>query len=385
LNNVEEDYIRNIIEWPEGEQWDRRELDAVRRELANTNLFRTVNVEATETVDGQVRLPVTAVVEESKHRTLAAGVNYSTDEKLGGELSWEHRNFFGRQERLRLSIEGSAIRRQITADFRKPQFLSRDLTFVANLTGLAQNTNAYDERTGAGFAGLEKLLAEIWRSGVGLSAEYSQIEDDGVRSTYAIVGIPIYVSRDGSNDLLDPTEGTRVRLSATPYRATIEQDVNFTVFEAEASAYVGLGEDDRVVPAIRLKAGSITGADTLDIPITKRFFAGGGGSIRGYEYQMAGPLDANGDPIGGRSLLETGFELRWRVTDSIGIVPFVEGGNVYDKQTPDLGEDLFWAVGMGFRYFTIAGPLRIDIAFPLDRREGIDDEFQFYVSVGQAF
>jgi translocation and assembly module TamA len=385
LNNVEEDYIRNIIEWPEGEQWDRRELDAVRRELANTNLFRTVNVEATETVDGQGRLPVTAVVEESKHRTLAAGVNYSTDEKLGGELSWEHRNFFGRQERLRLSIEGSAIRRQITADFRKPQFLSRDLTFVANLTGLAQNTNAYDERTGAGFAGLEKLLAEIWRSGVGLSAEYSQIEDDGVRSTYAIVGIPIYVSRDGSNDLLDPTEGTRVRLSATPYRATIEQDVNFTVFEAEASAYVGLGEDDRVVPAIRLKAGSITGADTLDIPITKRFFAGGGGSIRGYEYQMAGPLDANGDPIGGRSLLETGFELRWRVTDSIGIVPFVEGGNVYDKQTPDLGEDLFWAVGMGFRYFTIAGPLRIDIAFPLNRREGIDDEFQFYVSVGQAF
>jgi len=385
LNTVEEDYIRNVLEWPEGEQWDRRELDAVRRKLANTNLFRTINVEATETIDGQGRLPVTAVVEESKHRTLAAGVNYSTDEKLGGELSWQHRNFFGRQERLRLSIEGSAIRRQITADFRKPQFLSRDLTFLANVTGLAQETNAYDERTGAGFAGLEKLLAKIWRFGVGLSAEYSVIEDDGVRSNHAIVGIPINGSRDGSNDLLDPTEGTRVRLSVTPYRATIEQDVNFTVFEVEASAYVGLGKDDRVVPAIRVKAGSITGADTLDIPITKRFFAGGGGSIRGYEYQTAGPLDANGDPIGGRSLLETGLELRWRVTDSIGIVPFVEGGNVYDKQTPDLEEDLFWAVGMGFRYFTVAGPIRFDVAFPLNRREGIDDEFQIYVSLGQAF
>ncbi|MEN8197446.1 MAG: BamA/TamA family outer membrane protein, partial [Pseudomonadota bacterium] len=256
---------------------------------------------------------------------------------------------------------------------------------LANVTGRAQQTDAYDERTGAGFAGLEKRLAKILKFGVGLSAEYSLIEDDGVKSTFAIFGIPIHGGRDSTNDLLDPTEGTRLKLSVTPYLATIEQDINFTVFEVGASAYVGLGKEDRVVPAIRVRAGSISGLDTLDIPITKRFFAGGGGSIRGYEFQKAGPLDAEGDPIGGRSLLEAGFELRWRVTDSIGIVPFAEGGNVYDEQTPDFGEDLFWAAGLGFRYFTVAGPLRFDVAFPLNRRDGIDDEFQIYVSLGQAF
>lgn len=385
LKKVEEIYVRYALQWPEGEQWDERELDAVRRKLANTNLFRTVHVDPADEVDGQGRLPVKAAVEEAKHRTLAAGINYSTDEEFGGELSWEHRNLFGRQERLRLSAEGSAIRQQVTADFRKPHFLSRDLTFLANVTARAQETDAYDERTGAGFAGLEKRLAEVWTLGAGLSAEYSLIEDDGVKSTYAIVGIPIHGGRDSTDDLLDPTEGTRVKLSATPYFATIERDINFTVFEAEASAYIGLGKEDQVVPAFRVRTGSITGTDTLDIPITKRFFAGGGGSVRGYEFQKAGPLDADGHPTGGRSVLETGFELRWRVTDSIGVVPFVEGGNVYDEQTPDFGEDLFWAAGLGFRYFTIAGPIRLDVAFPLNRRDGIDDEFQIYVSLGQAF
>lgn len=385
LAKVEEDYVRYVLHWPEGEQWDERELDTVRRRLANTNLFRTIHVDPAEAVDDEGRLPVTAVVEESKHRTLAAGINYSTDEQFGGELSWEHRNLFGRQERLRLSIEGSAIRQQATADFRKPHFLARDLTFLANVTGRAQETDAYDERTGAGFAGLEKRLAEVWTLGAGLSGEYSLIEDDGVRSTYAIVGIPIHGGRDGTDDLLDPTEGTRIKLSATPYFATIERNINFTVFEAEASAYLGLGKDNQVVPAVRVRTGVITGADTLDIPITKRFFAGGGGSVRGYEFQKAGPLDADGHPIGGRSVLEAGFELRWRVSDSIGIVPFAEGGNVYDEQTPDFGEDLFWAAGLGFRYFTVAGPIRLDVAFPLNRRDGIDDEFQIYVSLGQAF
>ncbi len=385
LEKVEEEYVRYVLEWPEGRQWDERELDDARRKLANTNLFRTIQLEAAATVDGEGRMPVRATIEEAKHRTLAAGINYSTDEEFGGELSWEHRNLFGRQERLRLSAEGSGVRQQASADFRKPHFLSRNLTFLANVTGRAQQTDAYDERTGAAFAGLEKRLAEIWTLGIGVSGEYSLIDDDGVESTYAIIGIPIHGGRDTTDDLLDPTRGTRVRLSATPYFATVEQDLNFAVLEAEASAYIGLGKDDRFVPAIRVRAGTITGADTFDIPITKRFFAGGGGSVRGYEYQKAGPLDVDGHPVGGSSVIETGLELRWRVTDSIGIVPFVEGGNVYGEQTPDFEEDLFWAAGLGFRYFTVAGPIRLDVATPLNGRDGIDDEYQIYVSLGQAF
>lgn len=385
LTDVDEDYIRRVIDWPEGQLYDRRLLDAAQRKLIATNLFRSVHLHPADSVTPDGTLPVTADLAESKHRTIAAGINYSTDEGVGGELSWEHRNLSGRQERLRLSAEASKVRQQGSIDFSKPQFLVRDMTLKVNGTGRGQDTDAYKERTASGMIGLEKPFHEIWTTGIGVSADYSRIDEDGVESIYAVVGLPVNAARDGTDDILDPHKGTRLQLSATPYFATIENDVSFTVFEASGSAYFGLGKERRLVPAIRVRAGSIVGADTGEIPITKRFFAGGGGSVRGYEFQKAGPLDADGDPVGGRSVLETGFELRWRATNRVGFVPFIEGGNVYDGTTPDLGEDLFWATGLGLRYFTIAGPIRLDVAFPLNRRVGIDDDYQIYVSIGQAF
>jgi len=385
LDKVEEGYVRQILNWPEGQTYDRRVLDQARRTLAATNLFRSISIEPAQSVTPEGSLPVDLAVTEAKHRTIAAGINYSTDEGVGGELSWEHRNLLGRQERLRLSAEASQIRQEGSVDFRKPEFLQRDLTLHLNGTGRAQDTDAYDEKTASGFVGLEKRFRRIWTAEVGVTTEYSRIDEDGVESIYGLVGLPLSAIRDGTDNLLDPREGTRLHLSVTPYFATIENDVGFTMFEATGSVYFGLGKERRLVPALRTRIGSIIGADTLDIPITKRFFAGGGGSVRGYEFQKAGPLDADGDPVGGRSVLEAGLELRWQATEKIGFVPFVEGGNVYDDTSPDFGEDLFWAAGIGLRYFTIAGPIRLDVAFPLNKRDGFDDDYQYYISLGQAF
>lgn len=385
LEDVDEEYIRRIADWSEGEVYDRRKLEAVRRDLATTNLFRSVRLEEAEQMSEGNRLPVTARLEESKHRTLAAGLNYSTAEGLGVELSWEHRNFFGRQERLRLSAHASEIRQQATAGFRKPNFLRRNQALVLRTTGRAQETDAFDERTAEAFAGLERQIREVWTVGAGVEANYSRIEENGDTSTFMIVGLPLTVSRDTTNDILDPTKGTRLQLRIAPYYATIERSENFTVAELTGSAYFGIGERDWFVPAIRVRAGTINGPETRQIPAIKRFYSGGGGSVRGYEFQTAGPLDAEGDPVGGRSVLETGLELRWRVSETFGLVPFVEGGTVYDEPTPDFSEDLFWAAGLGLRYFTIVGPIRLDVAFPLNGRPNIDDDYQIYVSLGQAF
>ena len=385
LTDVEEEYLRQILDWPEGAIYDKRELERARRTLAATNLFLSIHIEPAETITDEGAVPVSITLTESKHRTIGAGVKYSTDEGFGGNLSWEHRNLAGRQERLRLSAEASQIRQEGSIDFVKPHFLQRAVVLRLNGTGLVQTTDAYDEKTASGLAGLEKGFRQVWTAGIGVSGEYSEVDEDGVRSIFNLIGIPLNVARYDADDILDPRKGTRLRLSATPYYETRENGVNFTVFEASGSAYFGWGKERRVVPALRGRIGSITGADTLNIPITKRFFSGGGGSVRGYGFQLAGPLDADGDPIGGRSVLETGFELRWQATDKIGFVPFVEGGNVYDDTAPDFGEDLFWAAGLGFRYFTIAGPIRLDVAFPLNKREGIDDDYQIYVSIGQAF
>ncbi|MCK4487379.1 MAG: BamA/TamA family outer membrane protein [Desulfobacterales bacterium] len=128
----------------------------------------------------------------------------------------------------------------------------------------------------------------------------------------------------------------------------------------------------------------MTGAARDTIPADERFYAGGGGSIRGYAFQSVGPLEGT-EPLGGRSLLEVSVEFRLKLSDRIGLVTFIDGGNVFTGSTPDLGEDLQWGAGLGLRYFTAIGPVRLDISVPLNRREGIDDRFQIYVSLGQAF
>ena len=150
------------------------------------------------------------------------------------------------------------------------------------------------------------------------------------------------------------------------------------------SAYYGLDPNRRFVLAGRARLGILTGEPVEDIPASKRYYAGGGGSIRGYEFQSVGPLDDGNDPTGGRSLLEFSGELRIRLTDTIGVVPFIDAGTASTTEYPTLEEELQWAAGLGLRYYTAIGPLRADIAVPLNKRD-FDDDYQFYVSLGQSF
>ena len=146
-----------------------------------------------------------------------------------------------------------------------------------------------------------------------------------------------------------------------------------------------LTDSAKYILALRGNLGSIAGTSRNDIPADERFYAGGGGSIRGYGYQLAGPLDDENDPIGGRSLIELNGELRYRMSDTIGLVYFIDGGTVADNALPSLEEDVFIGTGIGVRYITPIGPLRADIGIPLDRRSDVDDMFQIYVSIGQAY
>ena len=140
-----------------------------------------------------------------------------------------------------------------------------------------------------------------------------------------------------------------------------------------------------LVAAFRAAAGSLAGSACAEIPADKRLYAGGGGSVRGYAFQHAGPLDASNDPIGGRSIVELGAELRLRLAGAFGVVPFVDAANVYEQVLPSFDGGLLWGAGLGLRYYSSAGPSRVDLAFPLNRRTSIDDIFQLYVSLGQAF
>ena len=205
-----------------------------------------------------------------------------------------------------------------------------------------------------------------------------------MRQHYTLIGIPAYLKHDGSDDLLNPTTGDREAVTITPYTDPGNSNLSFITGRVSASFYQRLGKSDRYVIAILGALGATAGISLDDMPKDKRYYVGGGGSLRGYGFQRAGPIDANDTPIGGLSSAEASLEFRYKLTETIGIVPFLDAGNVYDTSFPDLSKRVFLGAGIGARYYTGLGPLRFDIAAPLHRRSG-DRPFQIYVSLGQAF
>ena len=179
-------------------------------------------------------------------------------------------------------------------------------------------------------------------------------------------------------------EGRRFALGFTPFYDTISADIWFFKGYGSYNHYLQLSEKPCLVLAGHTALGATFGAERSEIPADQRFYAGGAGSIRGYEYQSVGPL-RNQDPTGGRSLFELSFEFRLKLTEKIGLAAFVDGGSVFTSSVPDFSEKIRWGTGGGVRYYTPIGPLRLDVGVPLNRRKDIDDAFQIYVSLGQAF
>ncbi len=385
LDRVEQDYVLNLLTWREGETYDIGKMAAARANLTGTGLFSSVAIEPGTELDAEGRLPIMLELTESVHRSFGLGASYSTDVGARGEIFWEHRNLLGRAEQLRLSGTAAEIEQSALAGFRKPDFWRPGQALLSDGAIVRRNTDAFEEQSATGYLGLEIPLGPHWLTAAGLSTSYDVLKDDDGTQRLLLLGLPLTGERSSTDNRLNPTRGTRLSLSLTPYFGVGDESPTFVTTIAGGSAYIALDSESRFVLAGRTRIGSALGEPTEKIPANKRFYAGGGGSIRGYEFQSVGPLDASDDPLGGRSLLEVGAELRIRATESIGLVPFVDGGSVYDSSYPDFEEAFRWAAGLGVRYFAGFGPLRLDIALPLDKRKDVDDDFQLYVSFGQAF
>lgn len=385
LETVEEDYVRAKIPWAEGDVFDAREIEVLRAALAVTDLFSSIEIDTADAVAADGALPVTVAVTEGPHRSIGVGARYSTSVGPEGRVFWETRNLAGRNEYLRIAATASPLRQGVDLTARRPH-PSLDRADFLNASIADQSTDAFDERGIAAEIGQERPLGGKWRGTAALAPEYKRLKDQTGTRRVTLLGLPLSVVRDSSDDPLDPTEGSRFSGTVAPYIGYAEtgEPTSFVRLITAGSIYYPLDEQRDFVAAGRLRLGTVLGEATASLPADKRFYAGGGGSVRGYAFQELGPLDALGDPLGGRSLLEVGAELRVRVTDDIGLVPFVEGGNVYDEMYPNLNSDLRWAAGLGVRYFTAIGPIRVDVAVPLNRRS-TDDAYQFYISLGQAF
>ena len=383
--SVDADYIRSFLPWKEGEIFDRRKLNEARTQLLDSGLFAAVAFDRPNALLADGTMPITVRVEERKHRSIGLGGRWSTDEGFAVDALWEHRNILGRGELLSITGEIGEIKQEFAAAFTKPHFLRRDQDLLANGALAHQDTDAFEGPLTRYFVGLQRQLNKNWKVVAGVPVEFSNLTDLQGTRRFSLFGLEGRGERDTSNDRHDPTAGSRLKLSLKPYYGTGENRINFLTSRLGLTGYHAVDAAERYTLAGRVRFGSIVGESTPSLPANKRFYAGGGASIRGYRFQSVGPLGPDNTPLGGRALFEISAEFRAKISDTIGGVIFIDGGNVYDDELPDLSTDLQWAAGFGGRYFTGFGPIRLDFGFPLNGRDGVDDVMQFYISIGQAF
>lgn len=381
-------FIDSFVSWTPGMRYDARRLERLRLDLITAGLYSAVMVAPapTEGMPDGAPVDIDITVRDALHRTFGAGATYARDKGAGASAFWEHRNILGGGERLRASIEGTELDQTATIAFSKPGFLARRQLLKLGVEGRHADTAAYREWGSTSTAALERELSDTWTVGGGASLDLGSIEDNGVSRSSYLAGLPLTATWSTTDRLtpLDPVKGWRVALAATPFAGDFEGTVAFLKSEAQVSIYVPMDTQARTVIAARVKAGSIVGAATSQVPANRRFYAGGGGSIRGFGYQLIGPLDADLTPSGARSVFEGSIEARYRFSSTIGVVPFIDAGMASRSSVPGNAR-LRAAAGIGGRYYTPVGPLRVDVAVPLNRRPGVDKSYQFYISFGQAF
>ncbi|PRD44160.1 hypothetical protein C5748_06000 [Phyllobacterium phragmitis] len=380
-----------------GQEYDPDDIERAKKRLNRLEVFRAATITEAENIEPDGTLPMTLTVQERPLRRFGVGGSYSTLDGAGVETYWMHRNLFGRAERLRFDakISGVGSTQENSYDpknynylagvtFTKPGTFTPDTDFVTSLTAEREVLDAYTRTSITGQAGFTHIFNDELTGRIFAGASRAQFEDDffGTRDflTIGMLGGLVYDSR---NNAADATTGYYLEGVVEPFYE-IEYGNFATKLTAEGRAYYGFGEDDRVVLAGRLKLGALAGASIAELPPDKLFFAGGGGSVRGYGYRNIGVVTATGDVIGGRSLIETSGEVRVHATESIGVVGFVDAGYVGEDTFPDFSEEMRVGVGAGLRYQTGLGPIRLDVAVPMNRRDG-DPSVAFYVGIGQAF
>ncbi len=377
--------VRALKTWTEGDLFTPSAIDRLRTRLRATGLYEGIGVVISETPGADGLHSVTATLVEGKPRTVGVGVAASTTEGVGIDAYWERRNLTGRADRLRIQGEVATLARNLTATYERPNIgrYGRTLSFETGVR--SEQTDAYDldgARIGASLA--QPFSRELTVS-VGAALDATRTVDErarivgGIEREQVTLSFPVSATYSDVGDPLDPQSGFRFYASSETGVSVGDENPAYTRLQLSAATYQAVAKD--LVAAFRAEYGAFVGSGA--VPPDRLFFAGGGGTVRGYEYQSLSPQSAFGDLEGGRNLFAASAELRWRASERFGYALFTDIGAASD----DAGavfSDAAASVGFGLRYYPGFGPIRLDIAAPLDSRED-DPPVQLYISIGQAF
>lgn len=385
LADLRPEFIERLAPYEIGDPASRSALNEYSRRLQVLQSISVADVRLAPEDEGDLR-PVDVRADPAPRHRIEGAVRWSTSEGAGAEAAWTRRNLFRGDETLRITGQAAQLVQGFTTELTVPHWrrYGEDLTLRGEL--LAERTDAFDQNVLRASAVLARQITQRLSATLGARVQTARVTDVFATRSATTLSVPTGLVWDGRDSLLDPRSGLYLDVTAAPGWSVGAGESRYVRAESGMRAYFPLSE--RLILAARLRAGAILGTSPDALPADERFYAGGGGSVRGYEFQSLSPQRADpdtGEPeiFGGRSLVEFSTEARWRRSDRLGFVAFFDGGGAASGLTPEIG-DIRYAAGLGVRYYPGFGPLRLDVATPLDRRSG-DAAFQVYISIGQAF
>lgn len=390
-DRMDSDFVAQQTGLKAGAEYDPDDIRRAQKRLSRLDVFRAMRIEAASAVGSDGVLPLAVMVEEQAQRRFGAGANYSSIDGAGLEAFHLWRNLFGHAERLRLDAKLAGINVPIdTAEFdyafggtfTMPGFLNPDNDLVVATSAERTVLPAYTETSATASLGLTQYLTDDITLDGSLSYKRAQFDDDLGTRDFSILGFTAGAVWDARDKAQDAHKGFYLAATAEPF---YEIDYGYLAFKAtaEARGYLSLLDEDKLVLAGRAKLGVLFGPAIDELPPDRLFFAGGGGSVRGYAYRSIGVPNGDDAVTGGRYLFEASAEARYKINDEWGAVGFVDGGYVAADSFPGL-DQLRIGAGIGVRYYTSLGPLRADLAFPLNKQSG-DPDYALYIGIGQAF
>ena len=390
-------WVRRLAPWKPGQVYDPDDVGELERRLLDTGVYDSVTVSLApvdkSTPEGL--RPVIVSLGERRHRTLETGASYSTTEGFGLDARWTHYNRLRRADTMSLYGRASTQDSRAGVDLTLPHWRRPRQTLQTGVAVYRVRTDAYDE-TGAGVRaditrryGRPLFLSKSSYFTLGASLDVSRTTEI-TPGTLSSLGRDLVTGKllgdvllDRTDNPLDSHRGWKVSARAEPTLIVGETNLPYLRLQTQGSYYLPLDKAGRTVIATRVKVGRILNGTIPEVPASQRFYAGGGGSVRGFGYQDVGDKLPDGTPLGGTTLFETSAEVRHDISARWGVAAFADAGAVGSTGPVDFAK-LAVGVGLGVRYNLGVIPIRVDVATPVANKQGAA-AFNVYISIGQSF
>ncbi|MEP4980831.1 BamA/TamA family outer membrane protein [Ascidiaceihabitans sp.] len=383
--------IIDIAGLQKGTVYDPAKLDLVATRLRRTGVFSVVALSEADTVTGGDQLDIIAQFAENKPRRFGFGAELSTQDGLSLSAFWLHRNLFGGAERLRIGADISGIGGDtggedfdLTVAFRRPATFNEDTDFYVDgqLSSLEEPNFALDRFSLE--AGIHRYASAQREYTLGIGLDIADTTDAFGRRSYSILTLPLGAEFDYRDDSLNATDGYYANATLTPF-LNLQGSANGLRGSLDARTYHSFGKAKRVTFALRGQLGFLVGPSLSEAPTDFLFYSGGGGTVRGHDFQSLGVDIGGGNTVGGRSFLGLSGEIRVKTGDKLSIVGFYDAGYIGSEEFPDASSgDWQTGAGLGIRYDTGIGPVRLDVGVPVSGPD-TSGGAALYIGIGQSF